>query len=255
MTVFDFDEDMIAETIANALDEAGSQASEEQFVKIVDAIDESMPGIVELLVYGMQESWKAEARAVSTGWGEKYANSIKAKVSGTKGEVYIDEEVIDKSSNKPASFYVSLVERGMKSFSIKDALMKSDKAKIGKDGVRFITIPFPTSTPRKKNQGTQMSKFGGREMSQEAYKIVKNGGKFSGQLKSGREVSGLTKYVSRQRHEQYGVFIRVSEKSKGWIHPGVSAEPVYPSVLGTVNKRIQEVLSSYCKAIVKEFTS
>ena len=78
--IFGIDENMVIETVAAALEQAGSQASEEQFNKIAQAIENSMPGIVETLVYGMQEHWKAEARSVSTGWGAKYAAAIKAKL-------------------------------------------------------------------------------------------------------------------------------------------------------------------------------
>jgi hypothetical protein len=74
-------------------------------------------------------------------------------------------------------------------------------------------------------------------------------------LKSGVDVSGLTRYNTRQRHSQYGIFRRVSEKSTGWQHPGVAASPVFPSVLKEVDRRIQEVLAEFCKNIVKEYTS
>lgn len=254
MAFFDIDEEMVASVIESALEEAGAQASVDQMNKIIDAIDDSFPGIVELLTYGTQQNWQSEAEDVSSGWGSKYASAIKANVSGNNGEVYVDESMTDKQSNKPIMLFVNMVENGMKSFSIKDALMRSDKAKTSAEGIKYMSIPFPVRAPSNPTQGKSASKFGDREMSQEAHKIVKSGGRYSGPLKSGQEVSGLTKYVTQQRHEQYGIFITVSEKSKGWIHPGVLAEPVFAKILAEVNKQVSEVLQEYCKSIVKEFT-
>ena len=258
MATFNLNEDLILDAIVSALEEAGYQASDEQMAKIVDAIDESFPGVIQVLTYGMQEQWKAEAKNSGTGWGQKYANAIKAKVTGTVGEIYIDENMVDKSSHKPNMLFVKMVEEGMKSFSIKDALLASDKAKIGSDGIRYITIPFPIATP-KTTESKSASQFGGREMTKEMYNIVKNGGRLtSGNIKAGGkdlDVSGLTKYNTRQRHGQYGIFRRVSETSSGWQHPGVARSPVFPSVKQAVDARIQEVLAEYCKSIVREFTS
>ena len=97
-------------------------------------------------------------------------------------------------------------------------------------------------------------------MTREMHRIVKSGGKLSPgttlNIKGKNiDITGLSRYVTRQRHEQYGIFRVVSEKSQGWQHPGVAAEPVYPKVLAEVNKKIQEVLSAYCREIVKEYTT
>ena len=252
--VFNIDENMILETIGNALESAGSEASEDQFNKIANAINDKFPSVISLLAYGMQEHWKNEAMGTPTGWGKKYAAAIKAEVTGNKAVVYVDEEMIDKQTDKPNMMFVNMVENGMKSFSIKDALLKSDKAKIGPNGVKYIIVPFPVSTPRKENQGKMQSHFGGREMTNEMHKIVKGGGRISGKLKSGQEVSGLSQYNTRQLHSQYGIFIRVSQQSKGWIHPGVPASPVFPSVLKEVNAKVAQMVGEFCKAIVQEYT-
>jgi hypothetical protein len=259
MTPFDIDPEMIIDSIAGALEAAGSQASEDQFYNIVKTIDESFPSVINILTQGMKEHWKAEAKRVSTGWGAKYAAAIKADVKGNIGEIYLDDTLTDKITNKPVMLFVEMVERGMKSFSIKEAVLKSKKAKISAAGLKYISIPFPVSVPRRAGQGTMQSRFGGREMTNAMHKIVKDGGR----LKSGSlnikgkdiDVSGLTRYVSRQRHEMYGMFLTVSEKSKGWIHPGKKPEPVYKKVLSEVNRRIHEVITEYCKEIVKKYTT
>ncbi len=255
MAMFNLDEDTILGVIEDALEYAAYSASEEQFENIANDINTALPGIMDLIVYGVRDFWRDEAQNSGTGWGAKYSSAIQAKVTGDKGEVFVDESLIDKTSGKSNMLFVSLVENGMKSFSIKDALLKSDKAKVGPAGIRYIHVPLPVRTP-KTNKGTKMaSKFGGREMSQQAYKILKEGGRFSGKLKSGEEVSGLTRYVTRQRHSQYGIFLTVSEKSSGWVHPGVPESPVYPKVLDEINQKVGEILSNFMKDVVREYTT
>lgn len=243
------------DSIIGGLEEAGSQVSESQFTEIANEINEKFPGVIEVLTYGMQEHWKAEAIGSGTGWGQKYANSILAKVTGDKGEVWIDEDLTDKNSNKPNMMFVKMIEEGQRSFSIKDALLASDKAKIGPSGIKYIVVPFPVRAPSKAGQGKMARKFGGREMTAEMHKIVKSGGKLkSGTLKTGQDVSGLSRYVTQQRHAQYGIFRVVSEKSKGWQHPGRGPSPVFPSVLAEVNSRVNEVISEFVKAVVQKYT-
>jgi hypothetical protein len=254
--IFNLDENMILETVSNALDEVGAQVSEEQFNKIADAIDEGLDGVVKILTYGTQENWRQEARDSGTGWGDKYARAIKAKVTGMTGVVYVDENMVDKNSNKPNIMYANMVEQGVKSWSIKDALLASEKAKTSSDGIKYIVVPFPVATPRQPgSSGKGLSKFGGREMTKMAHDIVKNGGKFTGTLASGGEATGLQQYVTAKHHEQYGTFICVSEKSRGWIYPGRGPSPVLPKVLQEVNKQIHQVLQEFISSIVREYTS
>ena len=122
-----------------------------------------------------------------------------------------------------------------------------------------MIVPFPVSTPRKPDAGHMENKFGGREMTKAMYKIVKGGGRIKDAsiMAKGKEtdISGLTKYETKQLHGQYGIFRCVSGKSTGWVYPDVPEEPVYPAVLEEVNRKIQEMLKDFCTAIVKEYTS
>jgi hypothetical protein len=254
MNIFNVDEAL--ELTIQALESAAYEASTEQMDKIVDAIEEGMPDVVAILTEGMAVHWKIEANK-SSPWGKKYASAIKTKTSDTGGIVYLDEKVIDKTSDKPASMFANMVEKGVKSWSIKDALLKSNKAKVSSAGIRYIIIPFPVATPRKEGQGTMQSKFGKREMTRAMYKIVKSGGKLDkgSILPSGQDVSGLTRYVTRQLHSQYGIFRVVSEKSTGWQFPGVGSRPVYPKILEEVQHRVGELIHAFLANIVKEYTS
>jgi hypothetical protein len=248
--IFDIDQDMIMNTIMSAMNKAG----EEYAQQIIERIDDSIPGVLELLINDSTEYWKETAIGKGGGWGEIYASAIKNKKSNNGGEIYIDENVKGKN-NKPAKMFSEMVEKGVKSFSIKDALLASEKAKTSKDGIKYIIIPMPVHTPLKKGQGKMSSRFGGREMSADVYKIVKNGGRApSGTLStSGQDISGLTKFETRQFHSQYGIFRCVSQKSQGWQYPDKSPRPVFPSVIDYVNKRVAEIVDELCQAIVKEF--
>ena len=248
--IFDIDQDVIMNTIMSAMNKAG----EEYAQQIIERIDDSIPGVLELLINDSTEYWKETAIGKGGGWGEIYASAIKNKKSDNGGEIYIDESVKGKN-NKPAKMFSEMVEKGVKSFSIKDALLASEKAKTSKDGIKYIIIPMPVHTPSKKGQGKMSSRFGGREMSADVYKIVKNGGRApSGTLStSGQDISGLTKFETRQFHSQYGIFRCVSSKNTGWQYPEKSPRPVFPSVIDYVNKRVAEIVDDLCQAIVKEF--
>jgi hypothetical protein len=256
--IFDIDEEEVVESIATALENAIADVSEEQFMEIAEAIENEMPGVIAVLTHGMADFWKSEA--IDTGgWGVKYAPAIQYKIDGNVGEIYLDENLIDKESHKSNMMFVMMMEQGVKSWSIKDALLASEKVKVGKDGIKYITIPFPVATPRKDKSIHMDNKFGKREMTQEIYDIVKSGGKISaGTTINVRgkdiDVGGLTRYNTRQYHSQYGFFRCVSSNSTGWQYPDIPAEPVYPKVLNEVNARIQEVLTEFCQEIVKEYT-
>lgn len=250
--VFDIDSDSILASIAGAMENAEADLSEEMVERIISQIDSAMPGIIELIIQDAEEHWKESAIGSGTGWGQKYANAIKSKVSDTEGSIFLDESVMD-STGKPAIMFAKMVENGVKSWSIKEALLKSDKAKISKDGVRYIIIPFPVHTPQKKSAGKMSSNFGGRSMSSDVYNIVKSGGKAPAGTKStsGKDISGLSKWETQKFHGGYGIFRVVSEKSSGWIYPGVSARPVFSSVVDYVEKRIAEIVNALCESIIK----
>ena len=252
--IFGIGPETVMSGISEALENAGSQLSEEQFIKIVDVIEKGMPGIVKLITAKTAQDWKSAALESGTGWGSKYAGAITYKTDGKTGEVFLDESMIDKMSNKPNIMFAKMVEEGVKSWSIKDALLASEKAKTSSSGIKYMVVPFPVAVPQKPGPARQTGQFGGREMTEEAHKIVKSGGRYSGPLKSGQEISGLTKYTTRQRHEQYGIFRCVTENSKGWQYPNKSERPVFPNVVNEIEKNIHELISAFCKEIVREYS-
>lgn len=256
--IFNINEDVILGSVEAALDEASIDLSEEQFLNVADAINDSLPGVINVLVAGSAEKWRNNAIQDGGGWGSKYARAIATKFGDSDGEVYLDESKIDMESQKPLIMFAKMVEEGMKSFSIKEGLLKSEKAKEGKDGIKYIIVPFPIAVPRKSTQGKITNKFGKREMTSEMHKIVKSGERLkSGTVKAGEreiDVAGLTRYITRQYHSGYGIFRCVSEKSEGWVHPGVGPQPIFPSVMNEINRLASEVISAFCKEIVMEYS-
>lgn len=258
MEIFDIDEQMIMNAITSSLEEAAYNASEEQFINIANKIDEKFGSMLDLVGRMISESWKAEARKAG-GWGTKYAEAVTYKVEGEQGEVYLDEQKIDPESDKPFYMFAMMMENGVKSWSIKKALLASEKAKIGPSGIKYIRVPFNIATPRRKDQGKMQSRFGKREMSRKIYDLVRGGGTLkSGTLNvQGKEIdiSGLSRYTNKKYHTGYGIFRTVSERSKGWQFPGVGKTPVLNSVKQQVNRDIHDAVMEFCSNVTKEFTT
>jgi hypothetical protein len=255
--VFNIDPQNALNAAMEALEEAGRTFSEEQFARVAEAIEKAMPGVVQTIAQGTTEFWQSEAGSRG-GWGEKYARAVKYRVTGTSAEIYADESMMDKTSNRPNYMYVKMIEEGMKSFSITQALLASEKAKTSADGIKYMVVPFPVAVPRRESSGKMRSQFGGREMTSQMHSILRSGGRLTtGTVKSGsREVSvaGLTQVTTKQFHSQYMMFRVASAAGKEWIHPGASPDPVFPDVLDFLNRQIQDCLSEFCRAVVKEYS-
>jgi len=252
--IFDIEDEQMLDSITEGLEAAGVAVSESLYAELVDVVDKSMPSIIGLITRETASYWRAEANNTG-GWGRKYSQAIESDYAGNEGEIYLDESKIDKGgSNKPFAMFAHMVEEGVKTWSIKEALLKSDKAKTSKDGTRYIIVPFPVATPRTEKSGKMAPQFGKREMTKEMHKIVKSGGTLkAGTLPTGEDVSGLTKYNTKEFHAQYGIFRVVTDKSKGWQYPNKSERPVFPSVQRYINKRIGEVMKEFIKELVVDF--
>ena len=249
--IFNIDADTAFNTVLSALESAGQNMADDKMKEIVDCIENTLPEVVGSLLSETYDEWCRLAIA-EKGWGTKYIQALRTKIENNEASVYLDETV------KPP--FGLMMERGVKSWSIKDALLKSEKVKIGPAGVPYIIVPFPVHTP---GETTHMdAKFGNRKMTKDMHVIVKGGGRIeSGSITVQNtlrsfevDVSGLTRFNSRKYHSQYGIFRCVSKNSKGWQYPDKSATPIYPSVIDYVNRRIVEVLTDYCNEVIKEYS-
>ena len=249
--IFNIDADTAFNTVLEALEAAGQNIADDKMKEIVDVIEGTLPEVVGSLMSETYDEW-CKLAVAKKGWGTKYVQAIRTKIENNEASIYLDETV------KPP--FGLMMERGVKSWSIKDALLESKKVKIGPSGIPYITIPFPVHTP---GETTHMNaKFGNRKMTKDMHSIVKGGGHIeSGSITVQNtlrsfevDVSGLTRFNSRKFHSQYGIFRTVSKNSKGWQYPDVPEQPIYPSVIDYVNRRIVEVLKDYCEEIIKEYS-
>lgn len=171
----------------------------------------------------------------------------------------------------------ALIEKGIQPFDQKEGLLNSPKAKRGKDGKRFITVPYRHGTP-----GT----VGLPAMPPNVHSIAKNLGfsRRNGLLKSlwtgnrytwggrlgdspigqrsqiggarqdaqGRGYtwktgmfSGMVK-MGKPNHAQYLTFRRVSDNSdpRSWQHPGVKPRPIREAVVENTKKEVLQLVRS-----------
>ena len=258
--IFDIDVDTVLDSIISVIDREGMEFTQEQMNNLVRIIDNALPGLLNNMIIDTKNEWTQQALEAK-GWGTKYIQAIKLKFEKDGGSVYLDPNIMDKSSNRPFFMFALMMENGVKSWSIKDALLASKKAHTGKDGVKYITIPFPVHTPGK--DGKMASKFGGRKMTTDMHALVKAGEKVpegttinvKNTIRSFEvDITGLTRYNTRQFHSQYGIFRRVSSRSEGWQYPDIPAQPIFPSVVDYVHRRITEDITAFCQEVVREFS-
>lgn len=177
-------------------------------------------------------------------WGLKAGETVKVDVKGSKVRIYADEEEIDPRSGKKKILYMNIIEDGIKSWSIKDALLSSKRVHVSAKGTKYIHVPFRYRVPGAQKKHTYFSGV----MPSEIYNIVK-GGKTT--LKGGEygRMAGLAKH-GREKHSQYFTFRTVSERSAGWVYPAIAGTPVYKKVLSQLEKMFPVVLENFCKAMI-----
>jgi hypothetical protein len=145
-----------------------------------------------------------------------------------------------------------IVENGIKPFDMKQTHLNGPKSQVGKDGKRYVTIPFRHNVPGSTAIGNAMPK----EVYAKAMQLAvsrRNGllvhwfsaKKYEWGDRLSENDSGVkqrphwttSKYTSMVKmagrpHTQYLTFRRISENSKpeSWRHPGVAPRPVTQAV-------------------------
>ena len=162
-----------------------------------------------------------------------------------------------------------MMERGASPWDMKGSFLKSSKAKTGKDGKRYFTVPFKHATSEAIAESSTFS----NKLVQEAQLIAKNQPGVPlgfNQLPAGLQQKGIRQPVTRNgitspsyehktpifqglvksvnpKHSGYFTFRRVSEKNAdSWFHPGFEEYDLMGKALNGLEKEIKRITFS-CK--------
>jgi hypothetical protein len=208
---------------------------------------------------GVQVHYSGGSFVVHTVSGE-YVRSI---AEGLKMDGNLSGEIVTTSPHG------AIVEDGIKAYDMKVGLLNSPKAKTGKGGSLYITVPFRHGTP---GTATMPS------MSRGAYKDAKKLGysrrnnaltsgmgtqyTWGGRLKNTSEgkrskiisknrnytwktglFSGMVK-MGKRNHTQYMTFRRVSANSdpNSWQFPDVPARPIRVAVIENTREEVLQLI-------------
>jgi len=165
------------------------------------------------------------------------------------------------------------IEGGISAYDMKEKLLNSPKAKIGKNGNRYITVPFRHGTPgastmpnmpkavykdvkklgysRRNNALTAQSTgrqytWGGRYKNTSEgmrSKIVKKEQGYGRYTWKTGMFSGMVK-VGSAKHGQYLTFRRISSNSdpNSWQFPGVKARPIRQAVIENTREEVLQLI-------------
>ena len=157
-----------------------------------------------------------------------------------------------------------IVEDGIKPFDMKQTHLKGAHVKVGKDGKRYITVPFRHNTPGSNTIGQAMpkdvykhamnlaiSRRNGLLIHWYAAKKYEWGGRLSKALGGAIQrphwttgkYSGMVK-MGNEGHSQYLTFRRLSENSKpeAWKHPGTKPRPVTEAVEEAAQDEVTQLI-------------
>lgn len=173
-------------------------------------------------------------------WGERAASTVNFEpaVPGSVVKVYADE------SHKNFLF-MNMMEDGIKTWSIKNALLASKRAKTGAGGVKYMNIPFQFRTPGKKDKAG--SGFAG-VMTGDVQELIRQGKSVGPEH---GHMAGLKKFGGKGQ-EQFLTFRTVSEKSQGWQYPAIPPTPVFEKVQKMVDGMIADMMGKYVQEKLKE---
>lgn len=224
------------------------------FKKIFEKVSEMFPDLVgkanSYIADQAKEFWMMTARTEpknkdesTSGWGEKYASTIVSeKLEGGKGiRLFVDEE----HSNY---MFVELVEDGVTTWSIKNALLQGKAARRNKAqyGTVFVRVPFRWRVPGVK-ETAKGANFAGI-LPKDIYEKVKRGEKIGEKF---GDYAGLVK-MGGPLHSQYMTFRTVSEKSKDWFYPSKKGVGVFDKVKKKIEQMMDETIENIILGFLKD---
>lgn len=250
------------DAVLDALEKSGSTLP--NTAKAVEQSTLVVQQIWQAYALGARVSYSGGTFVVQVRNGD-YARSIQRQFpyrGKTSGLVFSDSEEAE------------LIEKGYGPYDMKPSLLKSPKAHIGKNGERYINIPFrhnvpgagATGAPMPQNIYNQASKldfsmitgrnpwgrftyiWGGRLGASNQGKQIKpqvGGMTAPYEWKSG-PYSGMVrmKDAATGKSGGYLTFRRVSEKSdpNSWWHPGTQPKPVTQAVIEAAEPQVLQML-------------
>lgn len=216
------------------------------FRLINSALKDAFADGFNILADEIRNKWIANIAQCSapSKWKARYISTIRVEGSFPYVEIVGGDDSFKGDGGIGASM---LLENGVTPFDIKKGLLNSPKAKTGKTGKKYITVPFQHGTPGTSGFSSVMpTSLYNKIKSMPVGSILKNGTVGDKSLqeygkkpnwKSGK-FEGLTK-TGREGHTGYFTFRRVSEDSTGWIHPGVKANPIFPKIVNMMENQIK----------------
>jgi len=167
--------------------------------------------------------------------------------------------------------HAKIIEDGIEPFDMKAGLLASPKAKVGKDGKKYITVPYRHGTPGSvtmqampksvynlannlgfsRRNGMIKAFFTGRrytwngKLTESTHGQRSHSGDHPGvgyTWKTG-QYSGMVR-MGKQGHTQYLTFRRVSENSdpRSWKHPGVMPRPIREAVIENTREDVLQLI-------------
>lgn len=239
----------------------------DQFTSVTKGdLDQLLDNVAKGLAARFAATLEKEAQEKLKSTRTRYINNIKVVDSGPLSGTVL----LDYSKDK----LVRMLEEGASAFDMKEGFLASPKVKIGKNGKRYLTIPFRMATPGAVAEAGIFAAV----MPTDIYKVVKKktptievsgGGKRSTGLtlkeipeqfqakksrpsiadNKGNELfkayehknsiyQGLAKHQDAATGQNtYRSFRRVSEASDddAWIHPGIERYSLIQKALGNFN--------------------
>lgn len=178
----------------------------------------------------------------------------------------------------PNDWLANAVESGQSGFDMKPGLLRSDKAKVSKQGYRYAHIPMPQrKTPGGKSENSEFQnkinkvlrdplimRVQGRMQQDGSYNTIETIASPTNQPET-KGLYRIRKFRNAEAFQnkdspvssQFVLFRTVSENplsksANGWVHPGIQRRGLFPTVEAWANSLLPSILESIVETEVKK---